>query len=83
MLITRQSSILVALTATFVLMALPAGVPDWHRKTLADPQISGGQRVACDAASASRVPQIFAQQGFRDAREIGTFYIGIAEVIVS
>jgi selenide,water dikinase len=63
-------------------VTLPAGAPDWHRKMLTDPQTSGGLLVACDMATAPKVMAIFRQQGFNDAREIGTLNSGSAEVIV-
>ncbi len=63
-------------------VTLPAGAPDWHRKMLTDPQTSGGLLVACDAASAPRVLEIFAQQGFKDACEIGVFTEGPPHVMV-
>lgn len=64
-------------------VTLPAGAPDWHRKLLTDPQTSGGLLVACDAATAPRVLEIFRQQGFKDAREIGTMNAGTPGIIVT
>ena len=64
-------------------VTLPAGAPDWQRKLLTDPQTSGGLLVACDAASAPKVLEIFTQQGFKDARAIGVLEAGSASVVVS
>ena len=61
---------------------LPAGVPDWHRKILTDPQTSGGLLVACAAESVSQVLSIFQAQGFKYACEIGRLVDGPAGVTV-
>lgn len=55
---------------------LPPGAPDWHRKILTDPQTSGGLLVACDAATAPQVLEIFREQGFGHAARIGTLARG-------
>jgi selenide, water dikinase len=62
---------------------LPAGNPAWHRKILTDPQTSGGLLVACDAASAPAVLEIFRKQGFSQASQIGTLDAGEPRVIVT
>lgn len=62
---------------------LPAGVPDWHRKLLTDPQTSGGLLVACDNASVPQVLRIFQDQGFQSAVRIGTLVAGMPLVTVS
>ncbi|MFM8151808.1 MAG: AIR synthase-related protein, partial [Polynucleobacter victoriensis] len=38
---------------------------------LTDPQTSGGLLVACDPAALDKVLEIFAEEGFGDARVIG------------
>jgi selenide,water dikinase len=63
-------------------VTLPAGAPDWHRKMLTDPQTAGGLLVACDAAVAPKVLEIFKQQGFDDACEIGVMRAGAPMVDV-
>lgn len=63
-------------------VTLPAGAPDWHRKLLTDPQTAGGLLVACDAAIAPRVLDIFQQQGFKDAAAIGSFEVGPPHIVV-
>lgn len=50
---------------------LRAGMADWQRKLLCDPQTSGGLLVACDAASVSAVLAEILRQGFTQARMIG------------
>ena len=52
-------------------VTLPPGMPEWQQKLLCDPQTSGGLLVACDRASAPRVLEIFKQQEFKYACEIG------------
>ena len=64
-------------------MTLPPDAPEWHKKMLTDPQTSGGLLVACDRASAPRVLEIFKQQGFKYACEIGALKAGPATIRVS
>jgi selenide,water dikinase len=61
----------------------PADWPAWHRKILSDPQTSGGLLVACDAATAPAVLDVFRQQGFRYATQIGTLGAGKPRVVVA
>ncbi len=58
-------------------------MPEWQKKLLTDPQTSGGLLVACDRASAPRVLEIFKQQGFKYACEIGTLAAGASAIRVS
>jgi selenide,water dikinase len=62
---------------------MPADWPAWRRKILSDPQTSGGLLVACDAAIASTVLDVFKQEGFKHAARIGTLGPGEPKVIVS
>lgn len=55
---------------------LPDGMPEWQKKLLCDPQTSGGLLVACDRDSVPQVLEIFTQQGFTHAREIGSLAAG-------
>jgi selenide,water dikinase len=64
-------------------VTLPAGAPDWHRKILTDPQTSGGLLVACDPAAVPAVLEVFKQQGFKYATEIGRLAAGTPSVSVS
>jgi selenide, water dikinase len=61
---------------------LPAGKPAWCAKILTDPQTSGGLLVACDAATAPAVLEVFGQQGFKYATQIGTLVGGEPRVVV-
>jgi selenide,water dikinase len=61
---------------------LPAGMPDWQRNLLTDPQTSGGLLVACAPAAAERVLRVFHDQGFTHARAIGTITAGPARVLL-
>ena len=64
-------------------ITLPPDMPEWHKKMLTDPQTSGGLLVACDRASAPRVLEIFKQQGFNYACEIGTLTAGPSTISVN
>ena len=55
---------------------LPEAMPEWQKKLLCDPQTSGGLLVACDRNSVPQVLEIFTQQGFKHAREIGSLAAG-------
>ena len=62
---------------------LPAGKPAWCAKILTDPQTSGGLLVACDAATAPAVMELFKQQGFKYATQIGTLVGGEPRIVVT
>jgi selenide,water dikinase len=64
-------------------VTLPADAPAWHRKMLTDPQTSGGLLVACDAASAQAVLDVFAREGFKYARVIGRLTEGAPGIVVT
>ncbi len=64
-------------------VSLPADLPTWKCKLLCDPQTSGGLLVACDPGSAARVLEIFREQGFEDACQIGTLAAGPATINVT
>jgi selenide, water dikinase len=61
---------------------LAAGKPAWASKILTDPQTSGGLLVACDAATAPAVLDLFKKEGFAHAAAIGTMEQGPSRVIV-
>ena len=63
-------------------VSLPRDAPLWQRKLLTDPQTSGGLLVACAPDSARAVLDVFAQQGFKHARVIGTLDAGPAGISV-
>ena len=62
---------------------LPADWPVWRRKLLTDPQTSGGLLVACDAATAPAVIEVFKTEGFRHAASIGALEAGEPRVVVA
>ena len=64
-------------------VSLPANLPEWRKKILTDPQTSGGLLVACHAAAAPSVLEIFKEQGFPHAARIGTLASGEPRIIVS
>ena len=64
-------------------VALPPGMPEWQKKLLCDPQTSGGLLVACGRDSAPAVLEIFKQQGFNRACEIGSLAAGTIGITVS
>lgn len=63
-------------------VTLPADMSEWQRKMLCDPQTSGGLLVACSRDSVQAVLDIFKQQGFKYACEIGTLASGAAGITV-
>ena len=62
---------------------LPAKWPQWRRKILTDPQTSGGLLVACDAAAAPAVLDVFKREGFQHAARIGTLGVGEPRIVVT
>ena len=61
---------------------LPQGVEEWRKNLLCDPQTSGGLLVACAPEAVNDVLDLFRQQGFAHAREIGRMVAGEAKVSV-
>ncbi|MFA5916226.1 MAG: selenide, water dikinase SelD [Sterolibacterium sp.] len=57
-------------------LRLPAGMPDWQRALLTDPQTSGGLLVSCSADTEAAVLAEFRKQGFDGARRIGRMVAG-------
>ena len=52
-------------------VTLPAGLPDWQRHLLSDPQTSGGLLVACSAGRADDIVQTIRAAGYPAAQVIG------------
>jgi selenide,water dikinase len=52
-------------------VALPAGLPDWQRHLLSDPQTSGGLLVACAPDKANEIVQTIRAAGYPAAQVIG------------
>lgn len=59
-----------------------AGLADWQRKLLCDPQTSGGLLVAVRPESAPEVLALFKAQGFEQAVDIGYLEAGEPVVVV-
>ena len=59
-------------------VALPAGLPDWHRHLLTDPQTSGGLLVACAPERAQPILRAIVDAGYPGARQIGRAQTGPA-----
>ena len=52
-------------------ITLPAGLAEWQRHLLTDPQTSGGLLIACDPGRAAEVTRTIAKAGYPNARVIG------------
>ena len=63
-------------------IALPAGLPEWKRHLLSDPQTSGGLLVACTAERADNVVTAIRAAGFPSARIIGRTEAGAPSISV-
>jgi selenide,water dikinase len=61
---------------------LMAGMAEWQRKLLCDPQTSGGLLVACSAETAPQVLQEFRDSAFEYAGDIGEMLVGAPRVSV-
>lgn len=64
-------------------VTLPAGIPDWRRHLLTDPQTSGGLLIACDASAADGLVAEIVEAGYPAARTIGTLEAGSPAVRVA
>ena len=63
-------------------VVLPAGLPEWQRHLLSDPQTSGGLLVSCAADRAAEVLQSINAAGFKSARLIGDVVAGPGRIEV-
>jgi selenide,water dikinase len=61
---------------------LPAGMPDWQRHLLTDPQTSGGLLVSCAPDRAEAITQTIVAAGHSAARVIGRTEAGVPSVQV-
>ena len=59
---------------------LAAGMPDWQKKLLCDPQTSGGLLVSCSAESVDTVLAMFQSDGFSQAAVIGNMQLPLMPV---
>jgi selenide, water dikinase len=64
-------------------VALGKDFPAWKQNLLTDPQTSGGLLVACSPDSQNQILNLFKQQGFPDARVIGSLAEGLARITVT
>jgi selenide, water dikinase len=64
-------------------VSMPEEWPLWRRKLLTDPQTSGGLLVTCDPAIAREVLQLFKNEGFQYAAQIGSLASGEPRIIVT
>lgn len=60
---------------------LEAGIEDWQKNLLTDPQTSGGLLLACDPDAEQAVLELFKQHGFEDARKIGQVVQGSGVIV--
>ncbi len=63
-------------------VVLPAGLPEWKRHLLTDPQTSGGLLLAVDPAEAGRILSSIREAGYPAAAEIGSIRHGPARLVV-
>lgn len=61
---------------------LPAGMPEWKRDLLADPQTSGGLLIACAPDKADEVLKTIVAAGYPSARIVGRAEAGPPEIRV-
>ena len=61
---------------------LPAGLPEWRRDILCDPQTSGGLLIAADPAHAEAVLALVESAGFGASRIVGALSPGAPEIHV-
>jgi selenide,water dikinase len=64
-------------------VTLPAGMPDWRRRILTDPQTSGGLLVACAGAEAESLLRAVRTAGHGRAAAVGRVEAGPARVRVA
>ncbi len=63
-------------------VTLPAGLPDWRRHLLTDPQTSGGLLVSCDPQKADGIVRTINAAGYPAARIIGRVEAGAPRISV-
>jgi len=62
---------------------LPAGMPEWQRGILCDPQTSGGLLIACAPEATSEVMALLDRRGFACASVVGSLMSGMPRVRVT
>lgn len=63
--------------------SLDAGIGDWQRAVLTDPQTSGGLLVSCAPDARETVLALFRRHGFAEAAEIGRLEAGTQVSVVA
>ncbi len=61
---------------------LPAGLPEWRRNLLCDPQTSGGLLIACGEKTVPAVLELLTNRGFVHSKVIGEVAAGAPRVRV-
>lgn len=64
-------------------VSLPAGLPDWQKTLLCDPQTSGGLLIAVGSSSAGEVLDLMHAEGHADAAIIGRMVSGAPGIVVN
>ena len=64
-------------------VGVPAGLPDWKRDLLTDPQTSGGLLIAVAAEASEAVLRLVRERGFGSAAAVGRMVVGPAHVEVT
>jgi selenide,water dikinase len=64
-------------------VVLPAGMPEWQKKLVTDPQTSGGLLVACAPEDEKQVLAEFSKRGFAQAKRIGELLAGQPTIKIS
>ncbi len=64
-------------------VTLGAGLADWQRHLLTDPQTSGGLLVSCEAEAADRLVSEIVAAGYPAARRIGAVVAGAPRVSIT
>jgi selenide,water dikinase len=64
-------------------VTLPAGIADWQRHLLTDPQTSGGLLIACDPSRADEIARTIVADGCPAARVIGRVEAGPAAIRIT
>ena len=60
----------------------PAGLEDWRRDLLCDPQTSGGLLIAADPAAAEAVVDLARREGFAATAVVGRLVAGAPRIVV-
>ncbi len=64
-------------------VVLPAGLPDWQRHLLTDPQTSGGLLIACSDSAADALVSKIRNAGYPAAMRIGRAEAGAPRIVIA